>query len=431
VSGTPTTGGTASGASTTTATPSGTPGAAATPSGTPPAAATPSGTPTTTATVSGTPTTAGSYSYTIKMTDSGSPVQTTSNVVSGTIAPAPLTMTSVPSPMTQVGQPYSQTNVGSYGTTPYSYLFSGGALPAGTTLNHLTGTVSGTPTKLGAFSYMITIVDSCGCGWWQTKWSVVSGTIAPPPLSITSAPSSVTRVGQSYSQTNMASGGTTPYDYSVSDGALPPGTTLDKLTGTVSGAPSTGGAFKYTIKATDGGNPAQMATTDVSGATEPAPLIMTSLPSATTQVTQSYSQANVASGGTTPYTFSLSGVQPAGTTLNTSTGTVSGTASTPGSFNYTINVTDGAKPPQTVSNVVIGKIAPPPPIPLAPGPKPRPQRRVHPPCNCGHSAGRHNAQHVDRRGVGNGEYYRRVLLHYQDGRRLAAPNPILHGPRPS
>jgi hypothetical protein len=55
----------------------------------------------------------------------------------------------------------------------------------------------------------------------------------------------------SYSQTNVASGGTAPYTYSVSSGSLPTSTSLNTSTGTVSGTPTVSGAFSYAITVTD------------------------------------------------------------------------------------------------------------------------------------------------------------------------------------
>ena len=65
--------------------------------------------------------------------------------------------------------------------------------------------------------------------------------------------------------------------------------------------------------------------------------MLTSTASAVTEVGQLYSQTNAASGGLGPYTYSLSsGTLPAGLTLNSTSGTVSGTPTTAGSFGYTI-----------------------------------------------------------------------------------------------
>jgi hypothetical protein len=178
-------------------------------------------------------------------------------------------------------------------------------------------------------------------------------------LGLTSPASATTQVGQSYSQTNVGSGGAPPYTYSLAFFSQPPaGTTLNTATGTVSGTPTTAGVFGYVIQVADSEYPPQTAMNVVSGTIAPATLVLTSTASSTTQVGQSYSQTNVGSGGTTPYTYSLSaGTLPAGTTLDTSTGTVSGTPNTTGAFNYTIEVTDSGSPAQTATQVSSGTIA--------------------------------------------------------------------------
>jgi hypothetical protein len=54
-----------------------------------------------------------------------------------------------------------------------------------------------------------------------------------------------------------------------------------------------------------------------------------------------YSESITAQGGTSPYTFAVtSGAIPTGTTLNASTGVISGTPSATGTFSFTITVTD-------------------------------------------------------------------------------------------
>jgi hypothetical protein len=288
----------------------------------------------TTGLVSGTPTTAGPFSYTIRVTDHDGAFATAAS--SGTIANA-LALTATPSAVTVVGAAYSQTNVGSGGATPYTYSLSAGALPAGTTLNPATGTVSGAPTTSGPINYTITVTDNAGV----TATAATSGTITPAAgtPTLTATPSAVTEVGAAYSQVNTVSGGTAPYTYAVSAGAVPGGTNLNTTTGTVSGTPTTPGGFSYTIQVTD--NLGHTATAPTSG-TMTAALVITATPSTNQEIGAAYSQTNVASGGTTPYSaYSVSaGTVPAGTTLNTTSGTVSGTPTTAGAYSYTISITD-------------------------------------------------------------------------------------------
>jgi hypothetical protein len=68
-------------------------------------------------------------------------------------------------------------------------------------------------------------------------------TVTPPTL----APG---KVGQKYTQTLAASGGTPPYKWTKSSGELPTGLSLD-LNGTISGTPSAAGATTFTVQVTD------------------------------------------------------------------------------------------------------------------------------------------------------------------------------------
>ena len=93
---------------------------------------------------------------------------------------------------------------------------------------------------------------------------------------------------------------------------------------------------------------------DSVSATCVAALILTSTPSSTTKIGQTYFQTNVASGGTPAYTFSLfAGSLPSGTSLDTSTGLVSGPLTAAGTFNYTIKVTDSSPTPALTATQVI------------------------------------------------------------------------------
>jgi Putative Ig domain len=61
--------------------------------------------------------------------------------------------------------------------------------------------------------------------------------------------------GSAYSATLSATGGTSPYTWSVSDGRLPHGLHLNRSTGVISGKPQEPGTRKFTITVTDSATP--------------------------------------------------------------------------------------------------------------------------------------------------------------------------------
>ncbi|MCX7115343.1 MAG: hypothetical protein NTW08_05500 [Gammaproteobacteria bacterium] len=99
------------------------------------------------------------------------------------------------------------------------------------------------------------------CVFSVSSDSSVSIVLTNSSVTLSSTPSSNTRIGLAYSQTNIASGGAEPYGYSVSAGSLPTGTSLNTSTGTVSGTPTTAGSFSYIILTTDTGGATATALT--------------------------------------------------------------------------------------------------------------------------------------------------------------------------
>ena len=83
----------------------------------------------------------------------------------------------------------------------------------------------------------------------------------PPPLAITTASLPGGTAGQPYSQNVTASGGQTPYSWSLVSGSLPPGLTLTSGTpsATISGTPTTAGSYAFTLEVTDGAQTATKA----------------------------------------------------------------------------------------------------------------------------------------------------------------------------
>jgi hypothetical protein len=73
---------------------------------------------------------------------------------------------------------------------------------------------------------------------------------APTPIPIAVVLKGGT-VGSAYSETISGAGGTGPYTFAVTSGALPTGTSLNTSTGVISGTPSAAATYSFTIQATD------------------------------------------------------------------------------------------------------------------------------------------------------------------------------------
>src|SRR5205085_230564 len=161
----------------------------------------------------------------------------------------------------------------------------------------------------------------------------LSLTINPPPLSISTSSLPAGTVGAAYSQALTATGGSTPYTWSISAGSLPAGLTLS-AGGTISGTPGSAGTSNFTVKVTDSASVSMTAALSLTVNPPALSITTSSLPAGT--VGTPYSQALGASGGTLPYTWSVSvGSLPAGFTLSAA-GTISGTPSTAGPSSLTV-----------------------------------------------------------------------------------------------
>jgi hypothetical protein len=177
-----------------------------------------------------------------------------------------------------------------------------------------------------------------------------------------------------YSQTISATGGTAPYTFAVPPSSLPPGLTLTS-SGLLSGTtPATTGTWIFTIIATDAnGCTGFRAYTITINPCPPLTILPATLPNAA--VGSPYSQTIVGSGGTPPYTFSVTvGTLPAGLTL-TSAGVLAGTPTTTGTSTFTIRGTDANKLASCfaeLSYTILVNAAPCPPITVSPATLPSP-----------------------------------------------------------
>src|SRR5438128_1608960 len=101
-----------------------------------------------------------------------------------------------------------------------------------------------------------------------------------------------------YSQGLTASGGTSPYSWSVSSGTLPTGLSLSS-TGTISGTPTVAGAFPFTVAVKDAASASASASLSINVVTAAPPTVSISSPANGATVSGTTTVSGVASDGLT------------------------------------------------------------------------------------------------------------------------------------
>lgn len=174
-----------------------------------------------------------------------------------------------------------------------------------------------------------------GCGGHHHH----SGPLVPTITTASTLPDGF--ASETYSATLSATGGVSPLTWSLASGStLPTGISLNSA-GVLSGTPTSPGTFTFTLVVTgrDGGA-ASLSFTVTFGQAPPTITTSGTLPGAF--VGTAYSVTFAASGGVTPITWSLasgSSFPPGVASLSASTGTLSGTPITGGTFNFSMTVT--------------------------------------------------------------------------------------------
>jgi len=237
---------------------------------------------------------------------------------------ATITLSSLPNGTANAA--YNQALNPGGGFAPYSITLTAGTLPPGLAING--SSLSGVPTATGTFNFTLTATDAYGCTGSQSY----SLTFACAGVTVLPATLPGGSIGTLYNQT-VSTSPTGAFTFSVTSGALPPGLLLNSSTGAITGTPTTGGTFNFTIQASTAGCSGSNSYAVTIGC-QTISLTPASLPAG--QAGVAYSQAL----GVTPsgsYTFAIStGNLPSGLTLNPSTGVISGLPSATGTSTFTV-----------------------------------------------------------------------------------------------
>jgi hypothetical protein len=144
--------------------------------------------------------------------------------------------------------------------------------------------------------------------------------------------------GNSYREALLAKGGTPPYTWSLLDGALPSGIALSATTGQLLGSATSSGTHVFTAQVTDSGGSTNKKRLSLAVQENVPAVVTSSVPSAS--VNSGYAAKLNASGGTAPYTWTVSGgTLPTGLSLDTD-GKITGSAKNSGTYSFTAQVMD-------------------------------------------------------------------------------------------
>lgn len=260
--------------------------------------------------------------------------------------PEPLTIEPTELPAGVQGRVYSEVlEVNTDGDV--SWEVSSGALPAGLALGP-SGAISGSAEEAGAFAFTISARADTTPLPRTGKRSYTLQIIPRLALSVTLP---AARRGEAYSATPSVSGGTAPYQFSVT--GLPAGLSFDGFTGTISGTPvAASDGVRLLFRVFDGGQAPnqQSVETFATLVIKPPPVAIATeaLPAGVVGAAYSATVTVTEGSGRQPFTWSVSaGVLPDGLRLNVDTGEISGTPTAAGSSTFTIRVRDSDRPSTT------------------------------------------------------------------------------------
>ncbi|WGK94383.1 MULTISPECIES: putative Ig domain-containing protein [Flavobacterium] len=313
---------------------------------------------TATGAITGTPTAVtASATYTITATNTGGSTTATINITVNDAAPTTLVYTGSPftytkgTAITAIAAPTNS------GGTPTSYSVSP-ALPAGLSLNTATGAITGTPTAVTASAtYTITATNTGGST--TTTLSITVNDAAPTTLAYTGSPFTYTKGTAITAIAAPTNSGGTPTSYSVSP-ALPAGLSLNTATGAITGTPSAlATSASYTITATNTGGSTTASINITVNDVAPSTLVYTGSPFTYTKGTAITAIAAPTNSGGTPTSYSVSPALPAGLSLNTATGAITGTpTAVTASATYTITATNTGGSTTATINITVNDAAP-------------------------------------------------------------------------
>ncbi len=214
--------------------------------------------------------------------------------------------------------------------SPTSYGASG--LPTGLSVNTSTGAITGTPTASGTVNTTISATNAGGTGSANLVFTISAAPPAAPVIN--SALTRSATVGTAISVYTITATNS-PTSYGAS--GLPTGLSVNTSTGAITGTPAASGTVNTTISATNaGGTGSATLVFTITAAPPSAPVINSTL---TANGTVGIALTYTITASNSPTSYGASGL-PAGLSVNTATGVISGTPTASGTTNITISATN-------------------------------------------------------------------------------------------
>jgi Bacterial Ig domain/Putative Ig domain/Immunoglobulin domain/Right handed beta helix region len=258
--------------------------------------------------------------------------------VNGPVAPIAPSIATQPTNQTVTAGQTATFTVMANGTAPLTYQWQkNGTNIAGVT--SASYTTSATTTSDSGSTFDVVVSNSAGTATSNPATLTVNTAAVAP--AITTQPANQTVTAGQTATFSVAASGTAPLSYQwQKNGTAVSGATSASYTTPASSSSDNGALFNVVVSNASGSVTSNSATLTVNAASATLQVTTTQLAGAT--LSGAYSATLSASGGTTPYAWSLaSGSLPTGLTLS-SAGTISGTPTSAGSFPFTVQVTDTA-----------------------------------------------------------------------------------------
>ena len=253
--------------------------------------------------------------------------------VTAEAAPKRLSVATDSLPRAYTGYPYDADLTAKGGTPPYAWSIVAGS-PAGLSLAP-DGIISGEPVSAGKVRFRVGVRDANGSQAFQ--WLRMSVEVRSVEVATLSLPDGAQ--GSAYSAQLEASGGTPPYGWSITTGALPDGLALAS-DGTITGTPTATRTANLSVRVVDSAGESGTQASSILVQPPTLTVATSSLPDAAQG--SAYSAQLEASGGNSPYGWSITaGALPDGLAL-ASDGTITGTPTATGTANLSVRVVDSA-----------------------------------------------------------------------------------------